>query len=190
VISRVVEIATATINWLQILAEGDDEKQAKLEEFTLENILSHIHYYRIHDYIEQIALFNTLDDFLQSHPLVRLVVIDSMSFHFRHDFTDYMMRTRVLNNASQSLLNLASKHRLAVFLTNQMTTKVKDEHTQLVPALGQIWGHAATNRVILYWRDGNRYAHLAKSPHSGNRTVPYCVTTDGIRSLPQTDQSQ
>ena len=37
---------------------------------------------------------------------------------------------------------------------NQMTTKVSDVGSMLVPALGESWGHSCTNRIILYWKDG------------------------------------
>lgn len=100
-------------------------------------MLRHIHYYRIHDYVEQIALLNTLPAFLKEHPEVRclllgseknrtqadvsctqpqvqLVVIDSITFHFRHDFDDYMARTRVLTSMAQTLMSLADEFRLAV----------------------------------------------------------------------------
>jgi len=42
------------------------------------------------------------------------VVIDSITFHFRHDFDDYMARTRVLTSMAQTLMSLADEFRLAV----------------------------------------------------------------------------
>lgn len=58
-----------------------------------------------------------------------------------------------------------------------MTTKVKHgESSQLVPALGESWGHASTVRVILYWEGQQRYAWLYKSPSKKESTVPYQVT--------------
>lgn len=76
---------------------------------------------------------------------------------------------------------------------NQVTTKVTErvpaggmldsrDNNQLVPALGESWGHACTNRVILYWRDGQRFAHLHKCPSMESKTVPFVVLVDGIRS--------
>jgi hypothetical protein len=40
-----------------------------------------------------------------------------------------------------------------------------------VPALGEAWSHAATNRVVLFWKDGERCAHLLKSPSLMNGTT-------------------
>jgi len=151
---------------------------------TKEEILSHIYYYRVHDYIEQIALVNLLPKFLSEHTKVRLLVIDSITFHFRHDFDDMNVRTRILNQMGQSLLSAAERFNIAVVVINQVTTKMTGEsQSNLVPALGESWGHTCTNRIILYWNDSHRYAHLNKSPSREAKTVPFQVTTEGIRSI-------
>lgn len=46
---------------------------------------------------------------------------------------------------------------------------------------GESWAHAATSRVILFWHEGQRFAHLHKSPSRPTATVPYAVTAAGIR---------
>src|SRR5688572_7117640 len=75
----------AVVAWLKEtaaqdrMADGDreeedpsvvEQKKAALDQFTVESILSHIYYYRVHDYIEQVALLNTLPAFLKEHPTV------------------------------------------------------------------------------------------------------------------------
>jgi Rad51 len=52
--------------------------------------------------------------FYVSYDQVKLIIIDSIAFHFRHDFDDYMLRSRILNNIAQSLNKLAAVHKLAV----------------------------------------------------------------------------
>ncbi len=47
-------------------------------------------------------------------PLIKLIVIDSISFHFRHDIDDMGLRTRLLNSMAQSLMALAFHHSVAV----------------------------------------------------------------------------
>jgi RAD51-like protein 2 len=60
---------------------------------------------------------------------------------------------------------------MQVVLMNQVTTKIDNTGgSTLVPALGQTWGHICTNRVILYWKDNKRFAHLSKSPSHEART--------------------
>ncbi len=54
-----------------------------------------------------------LPNFLNDHPEVRLVVLDSVAFHFRHDWDDFAMRARMLNCMSQRLANIATNHSTA-----------------------------------------------------------------------------
>jgi RAD51-like protein 2 len=116
VIERVVEIAESMINHLRTLAEnGTQEERIVANNLTLEAVLSNIIYYRVHDYVEQIALVNVLPKILrESHQRVRLIVIDSVTFHFRHDFEDMSLRSRLLNNLAQNLMFIAEQHGIAV----------------------------------------------------------------------------
>lgn len=43
-----------------------------------------------------IAALSTLDEWLESHPRVRLFILDSLSYHFRQPTFDINMRKRVL----------------------------------------------------------------------------------------------
>jgi RAD51-like protein 2 len=165
-------------------------------------LLEDIHVFRARDHTEQLALMYTLPTFLQQHGRVRLVVVDSAAFHFRHDFDNWALRSRLLHGMAQSLLRMALEHSLAVrpcscaqvnrtliagtvlqvVLMNQMTTRVMGDQSYLVPALGESWGHVSTHRIVLYWRDGVRRAQLLKSPKLVERTVAYAVTVRRPRS--------
>lgn len=45
---------------------------------------------------------------------MKIVIIDSVTFHFRQDFDDLAMRTRVLGGLSLKLMKLAKRFSLAV----------------------------------------------------------------------------
>lgn len=185
---RAADIASATHQHCKHVAElqGIEDQISAVEDFTPEKILSGIHYFRCHNYTELIALVNLLPNFLEDHEKVKLVIIDSIAFHFRHDLDDMSLRTRLLNGLAQSLIKMAVAHQLAVVLTNQMTTKVNVGQggiSHLSPALGESWGHAATIRIILFWKDNQRYALLYKSPSKKETTVSYQITKGGIRSV-------
>jgi len=45
---------------------------------------------------------------------VKLIVVDSIAFHFRQDFDDYLLRSRLLNTLAQTFNMLAAKHNVAV----------------------------------------------------------------------------
>ncbi|NXN98029.1 RA51C protein, partial [Rhinopomastus cyanomelas] len=184
-VDRVVDIATACVQHCQLIAEAHQEEDhlKALETFSLESILSHIYYFRCRDYTELLAQVYLLPDFLSEHPKVRLVVVDGIAFPFRHDFEDLSLRTRLLNGLAQQLIIIANDHKSAVVLTNQMTTRIGQSQSTLVPALGESWGHAATVRLIFHWDNSQRLATLYKSPSQKESTIPYNITSHGFRDV-------
>ncbi|MBA0826663.1 hypothetical protein Goarm_011490 [Gossypium armourianum] len=155
-----------------------------------QDILENIFYFRICSYTEQIALINYLDKFLSEHKdvdmslwsQVKVIVVDSVTFHFRQDFDDMALRTRVLSGMALKLMNLAKRFSLAVVLLNQVTTKHTEASFQLVLALGDSWSHTCTNRIVLYWNGNERYAYIDKSPSLRSASAAYSVTARGIRN--------
>lgn len=144
---------------------------------------------RCHDYVELLAELHLLPDFLLDHPKARLLVIDSVAFPFRH-FDDLLLRTRLLNSVAQQLITMATRHSIAVAITNQMTTRLRSGRSQLVPALGESWGHAATIRLLLHWAGAQRLAAVFKSPGHTEATIQYQITFDGFRDVDESEQPQ
>ncbi|KAJ0964153.1 hypothetical protein J5N97_029275 [Dioscorea zingiberensis] len=157
------------------------EIQAFSKRLKPESFLENIFYFRICSYTEQIAVINYLEQFLAEHKDVKIVIIDSVTFHFRQDFEDLALRTRVLGGMSLKLMNLAKKFSLSVVLMNQVTTKFTEGSFQLTLALGDSWSHSCTNRVILYWNGNDRHAYLDKSPYLRSASAHFSVTGKGIR---------
>ncbi|KAK2850950.1 hypothetical protein Q5P01_007226 [Channa striata] len=187
-VQRVVDVATAVVRHCSLLVE-DNEQQNAMTTFTMESILSNIFLVRCHDYVELLAELHLLLDFILKHPKVRLLVIDSVAFPFRH-FDNLSQRSRLLNGIAQQLITLATKHRIAVVITNQMTTRLRGGQSQLVPALGESWGHAPTIRLNLCWERSQRLAAIFKSPGHMDTTVQYQITSDGFRDVEQSEQPQ
>ena len=175
VVSRLMEMAQSLLIYAQ-----------------MSDFLSKIHLFRIHSHQELLALVETLNDFLKDHPKVKLIVIDSVAFHFRQNMTDMAQRTRLLNTMASTLRKLAHEHQLVIVLTNQMTTKVlhssatnatTESSSVLVPALGESWGHACTSRIILFWQNSVRKAWLAKSPNQSEKIISFEITSKGIQDV-------
>ncbi|KAL0379671.1 UNVERIFIED_CONTAM: DNA repair protein [Sesamum angustifolium] len=106
--------------------------------------LENIFYFRICTYTEQIAVINYLEKFISEHKDVKVVIVDSITFHFRQDFEDMALRTRLLGGMALKLMKLAKQFKLAVVLLNQVTTKYNEGSFQLTLALGDSWSHAST----------------------------------------------
>lgn len=149
---------------------------------------------RCHDYVELLAELHLMPGFLSDRPGVRLLVIDSVASPFRPLFDELSQRTRLLSGLAQQLVSMATSRDVAVVITNQMTTRVQGTRSEVVPALGDGWGHAAAIRLLLQWAGSQRLATVVKSPCHGVRTVRYKITSEGFRDAehadePRTDQS-
>uniref|UniRef100_A0A7N2R9K8 DNA repair protein RAD51 homolog 3 n=1 Tax=Quercus lobata TaxID=97700 RepID=A0A7N2R9K8_QUELO len=182
-VERALQIAEACIEDMSecggLLRKDFQACQLKMHP---NNILENIFYFRVCSYTEQIALINCLDKFISEHKDVKIVIVDSVTFHFRQDFDDMALRTRLLSGMALKLMKLAKDFSLAVVLLNQVTTKYIDGSFQLTLALGDSWSHSCTNRVILYWNGNERYAYIDKSPSLRSASAPYSVTSKGIRN--------
>lgn len=189
-VERLSQLCAAVVEHLQKIARNKRRQGlAHLDAAvpTQEDFLGGVHVWRLHDHVEQLAAVRTLPSFLEVHPEVKLVVMDSVAFHFRHAFQDMSVRTRMLSRMAQQLNEVAQQHSLAVVLVNQMTTKVvtgRAGESSLVPALGESWAHATTNRILLLWKGKYRFAELLKSPRLPNKTAPFTVAGVGIRDTP------
>ena len=98
-----------------------------------------------------------------------------------------MARTRSLTNIAAFLADLATQFDCAVVCINQMTTKVENDSSKLVPALGESWGHATTTRILLSQagQDSSiRRCTLVKSPHKAAGRALYQIREIGIRDPP------
>ncbi|XP_014676389.1 PREDICTED: DNA repair protein RAD51 homolog 3-like [Priapulus caudatus] len=183
---RVAQMAEAAVAHCRHIAETDDApgQREAMQGFTVEAIMSRIHYKRCSDHDELTAAVRVLPAFLRTHPTVKLIVIDSIAYHFRYDFDDFALRNQLLGRIAQTLLRLATERDLAVVLTNQMTTKFSDDGQSFsVPALGDAWSHASTVRVILSSAGTVRRAALYKHPARGEGTACYQILTEGIRDV-------
>ncbi|KAG0288921.1 DNA repair protein rad51c [Linnemannia gamsii] len=160
-----------------------------------DDLLRGIQYCRVHSPVEFIAMIRILGSILQEHPKVKLVVVDSISFLFRSNFSDTRMRTKLVASLGRQLADLARQHDLVVVVMNQMTTTIDAPTTgkrafdplddNVHPALGETWGSICTHRIRLYDRGGGqqRHARMFKSPTMQEQTVAFHIGPDGISDV-------
>eukprot|EP00249_Psilotum_nudum_P004207 c17750_g1_i2 orf=624-1505(-) len=157
-VERAMQMAEGCIARLHDVAAGNCKTLGP--HLNIDWFLSHIFYFR-----------------------VKIIVIDSVTFHFRHGFDDMALRTRLLGGMGQKLMRCAEMYDVAIVQMNQVTTRFAGGSARLVPALGETWSHACTNRVILYWSNGQRHAFMYKSPSLRSASAPFDITSEGLCSV-------
>ncbi|WOH09363.1 hypothetical protein DCAR_0728820 [Daucus carota subsp. sativus] len=178
-VERVLQIAAACLSeYYELPRRGSNANQPNRQP---QDLLENIYYFRVCSYTEQIAAINYLGKFIKEHKEVKIVIVDSITFHFRQDFENMALRTRLLSELALKLMKVANEFKLAVVLLNQVTTKYSEGSVHLTLALGDSWSHASTNRIILHWNANERYAYIDKSPTLQSSSAPYAVTGKGIR---------
>eukprot|EP00891_Asterochloris_glomerata_P002617 jgi/Astpho2/2617/fgenesh1_pg.00049_%23_3_t len=122
VVERVAAMAEGAVRWAQAQSEARQGPglQAAVASFTKEAIADSIRCHRVTDQAE----------------LVRLVVIDSIAFHFRQGTQSMADRSRLLAGLSQQLLQQAEARDVAVVVMNHVTIKpAVDGQTHIIPSL-------------------------------------------------------
>lgn len=116
---------------------------------------------------------------------VGVIVVDSLTSHFRADYTGRGMladRQQKLNRHMHDLQKLSDIYNLAVVVTNQVMVRPDfffgDPTT---PIGGHIVGHSSTFRVYLRKsKGGKRVARLIDSPSLPEGEAIFAVVKDGV----------
>ncbi|KAI8813665.1 Rad51C protein [Cladochytrium replicatum] len=178
IVDRLAEIASRRVEEIRLT----DQIEADWE-----SLLSGIHIFRLFDHVQILAFVNLLHEYLSQNPQIRLVVIDSLAFHFRHAISDLGARHRLLHHIAQTLSRCAAEYDVSIVVSNQLTMKIMKtgiiERMKLLPALGDSWGHACTHRIMLFWENSARMANVMKSSSSPSVTVAFAVTGKGITDI-------
>ncbi|CCI11516.1 unnamed protein product [Albugo candida] len=180
VIERVAQMAAHFVEDFRLPGE---------EISTRDDILKSIDYYRVHDYVEQMQVLQSLSNGFMLQ--ICTLVIDSLAFHLRHSFEDPGARARATETIAMKLHELAREFRI-VFIVNYMTTKYYGDHRLLsapfdtkngleIPALGDSWSHAIAARLYLTEDSSTRALHLIKSNAApSSNPIYYAITERGI----------
>jgi DNA repair protein RadA len=136
---------------------------------------------------DQMLFVRRIPKLIQEGNNVRLVVIDSITAHFRAEYVGrgtLAERQQKLNKHLRDLLKLATTYNLAVYVTNQVMAKPDSFiGIDLVQAVGgHVLAHAITYRIFLRkGKGGVRIARLIDAPHLPEREVAFKITEEGIR---------
>ena len=73
---------------IEVAAETVRKREAACRNLDAHSLLSGIRVFRVHDQTELVAVVGQLERYVTANPRVKLVVIDSVAFHFRHDIRE------------------------------------------------------------------------------------------------------
>lgn len=148
-------------------------------------ILKRIHVARAFNSHHQMLLVEKAQELTQDFR-IRLIVIDSLTAHFRAEYIGRGVlaeRQQLLNKHIHELMRFGDIHNAVVYVTNQVHAKPDaffGDPTR--PVGGHIVGHSATFRVYLRKsKGGKRIARLIDSPSLPEAEAVFSVSEAGIR---------
>ena len=116
---------------------------------------------------------------------VKLVIVDSLTSHFRAEFIGrgtLAERQQKLNKHMHTLIRLADRHNVAVYVTNQVMSKPDmffGDPTQAIG--GHVVGHNSTYRIYLRrGKKGSRVAKMIDAPNLAEDEAAFMITEGGI----------
>ncbi len=151
-----------------------------------EKVLKNIFVARAFNSDHQILLIDKIGEMIKNGEPIKLVVVDSLTAHFRAEFTgrgQLADRQQKLNRYLHTLMRLAEQYNLAVYVTNQVMANPAMMFGDPTTAVGgNIVGHASTYR--LYLRRGKKDSRVAKmidSPNLPENETIFYITANGLR---------
>lgn len=165
------------------------QQLAKGMDLDPKQVLNNIKVARAYNSDHQMLLVERIEDLIAREKLnVRLVIIDSLTAHFRAEFIGrgtLAERQQKLNKHMHILLKIADTYNLAVYVTNQVMARPDvffGDPTQAIG--GHIVAHASTFRIYLRkGKKGSRVAKLIDSPSLPEGECGFYVTEQGLKDI-------
>jgi len=151
-----------------------------------EKVLNNIFVARAFNSDHQILLVEKISEMIKNGEPIKLVIVDSLTAHFRAEFSGRGMladRQQRLNKYLHNLMKIAEQHNLAVYVTNQVMSNPAQMFGDPTTAIGgNIVGHASTYRIYLRrGKKDSRVAKLIDSPNLPDNETVFFLTDAGIR---------
>jgi DNA repair protein RadA len=150
-----------------------------------ESALQRIHVARAFNSNHQMLLVEKAKELARERP-IRLLVVDSLTAHFRSEYVgraELAPRQQLLNKHLHELQRFADTYNASIVVTNQVSARpdiLFGDPTR--PIGGNIVAHAATYRVYLRKsKPPRRIARLIDSPNLPEGEAVFSLTGEGIR---------
>ena len=153
-----------------------------------ETVLSRIMVARAYNSDHQMLLAEKVDSLITDGHNIRLVVIDSLTSHFRAEYIGrgtLAERQQKLNRHMHTLAKISCAHNICVYVTNQVMAKPDQFFGDPTTSIGgHIVAHASTFRIYLRkGRKGSRVAKLIDSPCNPDGECCFVVEQTGLRDI-------
>ncbi|MDO8517644.1 MAG: DNA repair and recombination protein RadA [Nanoarchaeota archaeon] len=150
-----------------------------------DKVLKNIFVARAFNSDHQILLLEKISQMVKEGEPIRLIIIDSLTAHFRAEYTgrgQLADRQQRLNKYLHDLMKLAEQCNVAVYVTNQvMANPAMMFGDPTVAVGGNIVGHASTFRMYLRrGKKDSRVAKLIDSPNLPDNETVFMVTEKGL----------
>jgi len=136
----------------------------------------------------QMLLLEKVSQMIKDGEPIRLMIIDSLTAHFRAEFSgrgQLADRQQRLNRYLHDLMKIAEQNNLAVYVTNQVMSDPAQMFGDPTKAIGgNIVGHACTYRI--YLRRGKKDSRIAKlidSPDLPDNATAFMIEGDGLKDV-------
>ncbi|MBD3203992.1 DNA repair and recombination protein RadA [Candidatus Woesearchaeota archaeon] len=152
-------------------------------------VLKQIKVARAYNSDHQMLLAEKVTDLINKKNLnVRLVIVDSLTSHFRAEFVGrgtLAERQQKLNQHMHVLLRISDSHQICVYVTNQVMSRPDVFFGDPTAAIGgHIVAHSSTFRIYLRkGKKGSRVAKLVDSPNLPEGSTPFYIETDGLKDF-------
>ncbi|MBI2143231.1 DNA repair and recombination protein RadA [Candidatus Woesearchaeota archaeon] len=162
---------------------------AKAQGLEPEKVLKQIKVARAFNSDHQMLLAEKIDDLIKKQGLnVKLVVVDSLTAHFRAEFIGrgtLADRQQKINKHMHTLMRLGELNNLCVYVTNQVMAKPDMFFGDPTEAIGgHIVAHASTYRIYLRrGKKGTRVAKMIDSPSLPEGEATFVLDTSGVRDV-------
>jgi len=150
-------------------------------------VLKKIHVARAFNSDHQMLLTEKAEDVIKNKK-IKLIIVDSLTSHFRADFSgrgQLADRQQKLNKHMHTLMNLATRYDLAVYVTNQVMSRPDVFFGDPTTAIGgNIVAHNSQVRIYLRrGKKGTRVAKLIDAPALPDGEAIFNITDKGIEDV-------
>jgi RecA/RadA recombinase/intein/homing endonuclease len=142
-----------------------------------------------HNSDHQVLLLEKCDEIIKKNN-IRLIIIDSLTAHFRSEYIGretLAIRQQKLNKHLHKLVRLARAFNAAAVITNQVMAKPDEFFSPFAvsPIGGHIVGHTSHTRIFLRKSVGKniRIARLTVSPYLPEGEAIFKITENGIEDV-------